>query len=204
MKRIIGILGAAAVLFAGAALMSPPAQAGVDTPSVLIGLDVNGRCAFDGTTSKVEVRVTGNPGDTFRVFNLGCGDGRVLFEAGAPVSGPGAMPNLASGPTYTLGANPGSGGMLVVTPTGSVLIVVTVTTVPVVTPVAQVHDTLQQVGVPASGKCADVPITVGHYPGYPVGGWSKSWAWWINNGKGGPVCTRELEQTASGEVILVG
>ena len=53
---------------------------------------------------------------------------------------------------------------------------------------------LQQVGVPASGDCADVPVTVGHDQGFPIGGWSKSWSQWINNGTGGPVCTRTVEQ----------
>jgi|TARA_B100001093_G_scaffold327829_1_gene312783 hypothetical protein len=53
---------------------------------------------------------------------------------------------------------------------------------------------LQQVGVPASGDCADVPVSVGHDQGFPIGGWSKSWARWINNGQGGAVCTRTVEQ----------
>jgi len=53
---------------------------------------------------------------------------------------------------------------------------------------------LQQVGVPASGDCADVPVSVGHDQGFPIGGWSKSWSQWINNGTGGAVCTRTVEQ----------
>jgi len=57
---------------------------------------------------------------------------------------------------------------------------------------------LQQVGVPASGDCADVPVTVGHDQGYPIGGWSKSWSQWINNGTGGPVCTRTVEEIPNG------
>ncbi len=94
--------------------------------------------------------------------------------------------------------------MLIRTPSFPVLIEVVVTATPIVTPVVTVHDDLQQVGVPASGDCKDVPVTVGHYDGYPIGGWSKSWAMWINDGKGGPVCTREIETTATGEIILVG
>ena len=58
---------------------------------------------------------------------------------------------------------------------------------------------LQQVGVPASGDCADVPVTVGHDQGYPIGGWSKSWAFWIYNGTGGPVCTRTVEEIPNGD-----
>lgn len=62
----------------------------------------------------------------------------------------------------------------------------------VVPRVMLLHDEFQQVGVPASGSCANVPSPVGHYPGFPFGGWSTSWAQWINGGTGGPVCTREL------------
>ena len=57
---------------------------------------------------------------------------------------------------------------------------------------------LQQVGVPASGDCADVPASVGHDQGFPIGGWSKTWANWINNGTGGPVCTRTVEEIPNG------
>jgi hypothetical protein len=77
-----------------------------------------------------------------------------------------------------------------------------VTDTPINEPMA--HDEFQQVGVPASGDCADVAPEVGHYPGYPIGGWSKSWAQWINNGTGGAVCTREVEQRPDGEIVLVG
>jgi hypothetical protein len=54
---------------------------------------------------------------------------------------------------------------------------------------------LQQVGVPASGSCADVS-DVYDWVGV-TGGWSKSWAQWINDGKGGEVCTRELVYSPS-------
>jgi hypothetical protein len=33
---------------------------------------------------------------------------------------------------------------------------------------------------------------------------ARSWAQWINNGTGGPVCTREVEQRPDGEVVLIG
>ena len=44
--------------------------------------------------------------------------------------------------------------------------------------------------------CRRVPRArlAGHAVGYPIGGWSKSWAYWIYNGTGGPVCTRTVEE----------
>ena len=68
----------------------------------------------------------------------------------------------------------------------------------------EAHDYLQQVGTPLSGDCSDVPTYVGHLPGFPIGGWSKSWAWWPNDGLGGPVCTREVEARPDGTIVLIG
>ena len=68
----------------------------------------------------------------------------------------------------------------------------------------EAHDYIQQVGVPLSGDCSDVPNYVGHLPGFPIGGWSKSWALWPNDGLGGPVCTREVEERPDGTIVLIG
>jgi hypothetical protein len=65
------------------------------------------------------------------------------------------------------------------------------------------HDYLQQVALPASGSCDDIPPESGHWHGTPFGGWSQSWAQWVNNGSGGAVCTRMVETTESGSLILV-
>lgn len=65
------------------------------------------------------------------------------------------------------------------------------------------HDWLQQVGVPSSGNCDDVPSNVGHWRGAPVGGWGKSWVQWINDGRGGPVCTRELQDRPDGSIVVL-
>jgi hypothetical protein len=81
-------------------------------------------------------------------------------------------------------------------------ITLVVTDVPI--PPAKAHDEFQQVGVPASGDCGDVDPATGHYPGYPIGGWSQSWAQWINDGTGGPICTREVEQRPDGTIVLIG
>ena len=68
----------------------------------------------------------------------------------------------------------------------------------------EAHDYFQQVGVPASGDCADVPTWVGHWRGFPIGGWGKSWAQWIYDGTGGPVCTRVVEERPDGTVVVLG
>lgn len=191
MKRWIVAAGAALVTLVATAVVAPAAQAGIDTPRVLLG-NVGGRCAL--ASGADQVTVTGNPGDTFRVFNLGCGPVSVTLSGGA-VTGPTSIPNYGSA-TYTLAAQPTTGDLLV-RPDGTVtnwpfLISVKVVSEPITTPILEAHDLLQQVGVPSSGTCADVGHDVGHWDGFPYGGWSKSWAWWIYDGKGGPVCTREI------------
>ena len=54
---------------------------------------------------------------------------------------------------------------------------------------------LQQTGVPSSGQCADVDDSDARFLGY-AGGWSKTWAAWINQDTGGEVCTRTLTYQA--------
>jgi len=56
---------------------------------------------------------------------------------------------------------------------------------------------LQQVGVPAVGGCAAVVEPSANWAGVAYGGWGLSWAQWINNGAGGPVCSRLLVFDAS-------
>jgi hypothetical protein len=138
--------------------------------------------------------VRANPGSAITLHN-GC-KGSLIFlvdktrQGTAPTGG-----NLVIAAPTTLGTY-----TIVPIPGGDVTLIVTDS--PINEPMA--HDEFQQVGVPASGDCADVDPTTGHYPGYPIGGWSKSWAQWINDGTGGPVCTREVEQRPDGEIVLIG
>ena len=59
-------------------------------------------------------------------------------------------------------------------------------------------DWLQQVGVPASGNCADVDDEALNRGGASSGGWGRSWAQWMNDGLGGAVCTRSLMYVGGG------
>ena len=57
-------------------------------------------------------------------------------------------------------------------------------------------EVLQQVPRPATG-CAAFDAPTLNWAGVAPGGWSDSWARWINNGNGGPVCTRTLTYSTS-------
>lgn len=51
---------------------------------------------------------------------------------------------------------------------------------------------LQQFGMPATGTCEDVASPELNWAGVDAGGWGVSWAQWMNDGNGGPVCSRSL------------
>jgi hypothetical protein len=53
-------------------------------------------------------------------------------------------------------------------------------------------DVMQQVGAPADDKCASITDTSLNWAGVTSGGWGLSWAQWLNDGKGGTVCSRSL------------
>ena len=53
-------------------------------------------------------------------------------------------------------------------------------------------DVVQQVGVPADGKCSSIVDATLNWAGVSSGGWGTSWAQWMNGGKGGAVCNRAL------------
>jgi len=53
-------------------------------------------------------------------------------------------------------------------------------------------DILQSVGLPASGNCVGIDDKDLNWAGATSGGWTASWAQWMNAGKGGAVCSRFL------------
>lgn len=73
----------------------------------------------------------------------------------------------------------------------------------VAAPVAAVEDVVQQVGLPASGSCADVVDDAMNWAGVASGGWARSWAQWVHDGRGGDVCTRTLTYSDAMEHWMV-
>lgn len=192
-RRITASLAALATAVVLPIAVAAPAQAGAD-PTVVSWTSTEispGR--FSCTPSVTSVRA--NPRSAVTLHN-GC-IVPLRFIVDKTLVGTAAV-----GGNLTITAPPTLGTFRIapIPAGGDVTLIVTDT--PISEPMA--HDEFQQVGVPASGDCADVPATVGHYPGYPIGGWSRSWARWINDGAGGPVCTREVEQRPDGTVVLVG
>ena len=53
-------------------------------------------------------------------------------------------------------------------------------------------DVLQSVALPATGDCIGIDDKNLNWAGATSGGWSASWAQWMNTGKGGAVCNRFL------------
>lgn len=63
---------------------------------------------------------------------------------------------------------------------------------------------VQQFGTPASGTCNDAAPATLNWGGASSGGWSESWAQWINGGTGGSVCSRTLQYSGSRGAWVVG
>jgi hypothetical protein len=169
-------------------------------------------CTGTGLAGAGSQTVRANPGDTIRLFN-NCAIPGSSYVFRYPASNPAVWesPNIAidAGTSQTavvgaIGTSTQQFGLLGIGTNITTITVESVTEPVPPPPPFEPHDYLQQVGLPASGSCDDVPASAGHWLGAPMGGWAKSWAWWPNNGRGGPVCTREVETTDTGQLILVG
>jgi hypothetical protein len=57
---------------------------------------------------------------------------------------------------------------------------------------APVPDVHQAVGLPSTGTCASVSMPGLDWAAVATGGWTPSWAQWMNEGRGGFTCQRTL------------
>ena len=197
--RVVKILVAAGVVAVAGLGTSAPAMAAAN-PSVVSVTCIDP--PFCSATVFSASSMMANPGDTFTVHN---GTGFAgLFQIQKDGVGVSGTVTVASDNAASMTAPSALGSYTIQFTGGSdPAMSLTVTNAPVApahadgsTPQPIVG--LQQVGVPASGDCADVPVSAGHDQGFPIGGWSKSWANWMNNGTGGAVCTRTVEEIPNG------
>ena len=198
--RALKILVAAGVVAVAGLGTSAPAMAAANPSIVSVTCNNPAICSALVWSAG---SLTANPGDAFTVHNgvSNFGSTFTILKDGASLQAVDVAASAAASMTA-----PSAGGDYTLRYTGifdGYSIPLTVTN----DPVAPAHADgstpqpilgLQQVGVPASGDCADVPASVGHDQGFPIGGWSKTWANWINNGTGGPVCTRTVEEIPNG------
>ena len=194
--RALKILVAAGVVAVAGLGTSAPAMAAVNPSIVSVTCDAG--CTYPSVSAG---SIVANPGSTFTVHagTATTATFEILGQSWVTVG-----PNQSA--SMTAPSAVGSYDFYITVPNaGAVTVVATLTVTN--DPVAPAHADgstpqpivgLQQVGVPASGDCADVPASVGHDQGFPIGGWSKTWANWINNGTGGPVCTRTVEEIPNG------
>lgn len=56
---------------------------------------------------------------------------------------------------------------------------------------------IQQFGLPFTGTCDEAQPEGLNLSGVASGGWSQSWAQWMNGGTGGAVCTRTLNYSTA-------
>ena len=63
---------------------------------------------------------------------------------------------------------------------------------------------LQQIPMPTTGTCAEVNRPDLNWAEVASTGWGSSWAQWVNDGAGGPVCTRTLVYHSSRGRWVIG
>lgn len=198
-------------IFAGIAL-SAVAFAGLSTPAQAANQNVIVDCVTTALSTAPVINVTLAPGDTLTLSGTSCNGAAsyipsdsitsVVFTSLTPsgaVPGPGpwvytVRSDVAGGvygsPTavllqVSLSSFPALGQYLYVTIIGS-------DSTPPGTPAAGPAPVTQQVGMPASMTCSTFVDKSLNWAGVPDGGWTSSWAQWVNGGKGGAVCTRTL------------
>jgi hypothetical protein len=166
----------------------------------------------------------GNPsptifvGDTLVITQTGCGS----FIGGGPAGqfGYGAAGSYTSGTSGNLTSGDEVVFLATTTsfsfaPTGvslyvsndgggapSVEMIITVLAAPVLSD--EPPSLIQQFGKPASGTCNAAASTSLNWSNVASGGWSESWAQWVNNGNGGAVCTRTLVYSTAQSRWIVG
>ena len=155
MKRWIVAAGAALATIAAAAVVAPAAQAGIDTPRVLLVQECirNGSAAGPSASAEqIEITVTGNPGDSFGFVNIQCGSGHRAAVRRCGHRRQARSPTVGERHVTRSAAQPERAPLLVQTPFGNARLHHRGhRRSPVTTPVLETHDTLQQVGVPAFG-----------------------------------------------------
>lgn len=207
MRKFLALAVAVGVTLAAAGFVAPGASA-AHTRNVYV-------CIASGSSGLGAQSILANPGDTIRVFNnctntnYGSTPGYV-FRYPASNSSVWELPNssisLSSSASAVVGALGSSSQVFAQSGIGNIMVLtVNAVSEPVPAPPPfEPHDYLQQVALPASGSCTDIPPESGHWHGTPFGGWSQSWAQWPNGGMGGPVCTRMVETTETGALIIIG
>lgn len=63
---------------------------------------------------------------------------------------------------------------------------------------------IQQFGSPVESSCDSVAPEKLNWSGVSGGGWSRSWAHWMNDGMGGAVCTRTLSYSPALSRWVIG
>ena len=196
-KRLKVLAMVSLAVLAGSVAMAGPSQA-ASNPA-LVHFDTVNNGGWSCTSSASSVRM--NPGDSLTLtWSNPAQPTRGTFVLDGPTGLLGIGMSTSSGGRVTLSTL----GNYQLNPSMSFGCSLTVSVVSEPVDPPEAHDYLQQVGVPLSGDCSDVPNYVGHLTGFPIGGWSESWAWWINDGHGGPVCTREVEARPDGTIVLIG
>lgn len=173
-------LGIGALVLAGAG----PASAATQTVDVT--------CAGSGALTLSPSSLSVAVDDIIDVKN---DSGVAIIGQGASVGGTDLSPPVLDGETGSIRVSATGYVTIVgasVCTAGSLLSWTVAAEAPAPAPAANPAPVMQQFGKPASGTCdAAAPASL-NWGNVASGGWGESWAEWMNDGKGGAVCSRTL------------
>lgn len=193
-RRLVGPL-AAVCLVSAVLVMAVPANAATRNVTV--------NCATVPTT-QITFSPTSVTADASDTIVLSASGPYTYSVTATGATGLGTLSGLVGPVTYTPTGN--SGGSIVLTGTNSFCngVVATLTftgSAPAPSPSSTSgigpSPVVQQFGRPGSGTCEGVASSDLNWAGAESGGWSESWAEWMNGGLGGAVCTRTLTYRSS-------
>ena len=182
--------------FAASLPLSAPAQATPNVDASSLGAFAISPTQVTGTTFSVTNST--DPGLTLRVYGAVAGTvSEVLFSTACDTATDCTFPANSRPFTLTFAITPSAAAQLVYISNGTTTR--TLTVLPVSSDDSGTNQSsngpgspLQQVPLPVDGLCEDIDRPELNWSGVASDGWGPSWSRWMNDGEGGPVCTRTL------------
>jgi hypothetical protein len=200
-SRIVGTLGATALVAGSALGLAAPAAAAANPSTITVTCSGSGGGPYSLSLSSTSVSMSS--GDTFTLtnssgttMNVTLPNGASFASGGSPLldNSSATITATSSGSVSIQGAGAQAGGNCLFSSRNLGLSLGSGGSSSIASIPAPV---VQQYGKPASGTCDAAQPAGLDWAGVASGGWANSWSQWLNSGSGGFVCTRTLVYSAT-------
>lgn len=204
MSRVVSVAVAASAAVCLVASVAPAASASANVGTV----------TWNGTTLS-GTSLTGQVGDTFTLQNSGSGGGNngsvrngtgSVSVGGTSCTVTGGIPDCPSFASSSITVTIVQAGQVTFW-TSALQGTITITVAGGGSPSTEMPSVpaavIQQFAKPVAATCNAAQPSGLDWSGVASGGWSESWAQWVNGGTGGAVCTRLLEFSSARQAWTV-